>query len=304
MSATSSTSEDLSGFLLGVKVSAASPIPATQNPAWPYTLFEAAFGAGFNTPGSELTWTDLTNRLWSWDETTGIQYQLGQLQSTDARLELDNFDGALTPPAPGTAWSFTATGTPSAHNYFTVTTAQSASISVGDGFTDTTNSGTFFTVTNIGAPSGGNVNVTFTPSATSVMASPDVISQASLVTGVPIRLRMALGTLGGVTVDRWQVIQRNVNEVEEEISSSYRRYIPMTATDLWSSMSSTPPTFYRSEIYEDAPYAWWPMDDQPGEGGVLPDDAAERGDREHERPEHRVRPRRGHRPGHVRVQRG
>ena len=269
-SATSSTSEDLSGFLLGVKVSAASPVPATQNPNWPYTLFEAAFGAGFNTPASELTWTDLTNRLWSWDETTGIQYQLGQLQSTNARLELDNFDGALTPPSPASsAWSFATTGTPSTHSYFTVTTAQSASITVGDGFTDTTNTGTFFTVTSIGTPSGGNVNVGFTPAATTVMTS-DTVSQAALVTGVPIRLRMALGTLGGIQVDRWQVIQRNVNEVEEEIDSAYRRYIPLTATDLWASMSSTPPTFYRSEIYEDAPYAWWPMDDQPREGGVLP----------------------------------
>src|SRR6185437_10533388 len=198
VSATASTPEDMSGFLLGVKVSAASPIPATQNPAWPFCKFEAAFGAGFNTPNSELTWTDLTNRLWSWDETTGIQYQLGQLQSTDARLELDNFDGALTPPPAGTAWSFTATGTPSSHSFFTVTTAQAASIAVGDGFTDTTNAGTLFTVTGIGAPSGGNVNIAFTPAATSVMASPDVVSQASLVTGVPIRLRMALGTLGGV----------------------------------------------------------------------------------------------------------
>ena len=271
VSATASTSEDISGFLLGVKVSAATPIPAAQNPDWPYTLFEAAFGAGFNTPNSELTWTDLTTRLWSWDETTGIQYQLGQLQSTDARLELDNYDGALTPPSPASpAWSFTATGTPSTHSYFTVTTAQSASITVGDGFTDTANPGTLFTVTGIGAPSGGNVSIAFTPAATSVMASPDVVSRAALVTGVPIRLRMALGTLGGLQVNRWRVIQRNVNEVEEEITEAYRRYLPVTATDLWSAMSSVPPTFYRSEIYEDGPYAWWPMDDQPGEGGVLP----------------------------------
>src|SRR6185437_2393453 len=104
VSATASTPEDMSGFLLGVKVSAASPIPATQNPNWPYCKFEAAFGAGFNTPNSELTWTDLTSRLWSWDETTGIQYQLGQLQSTDARLELDNFDNALSPTNPGSPY--------------------------------------------------------------------------------------------------------------------------------------------------------------------------------------------------------
>jgi len=268
VSGTSSSSENLSGFLLGVYVGAQSPVPASQNPNWPYSKVEVAFGAGFNTPESELTWTDLTNRLWSWDERTGIQFQLGQIQATSALLELDNFDGALL-PSPST-WSFTASGTPLTSNYFIVTTAQSASIIAGDGFTDTTNPGTFFVVQNVGAPFAGFVNVTFTPSATSVMASPDVVSQANLVSGVPIRLRMALATMGGQVINRWQVIRRNVHEVQEEINSAYRRYIPLTVTDLWASMSSVPPTFYRSEIYQDNPGWWWPMDDQPLEGGVLP----------------------------------
>ena len=57
-------------------------------------------------------------------------------------------------------------------------------------------------------------------------------------------------------------------------------------------MSSTPPTFYRAEIYEDNPYAWWPMDDQPGEGGVLPTTLLNAAAGQHERPGHRVRPRR------------
>ena len=51
-------------------------------------MFEAGFGSGFNTPDSELTWTDLTSRLWNWDETTGIQYQLGALQATNLTLHL------------------------------------------------------------------------------------------------------------------------------------------------------------------------------------------------------------------------
>jgi hypothetical protein len=374
VSGTSSSAEDLSGYLLQVLVAAPSPIPATQNANWPYTFFEAAFGAGFNTPNSELTWTDLTNRLWSWDETSGIQYQLGQLQSTNLNIELDNFDGALTPDA--SPWSFTVAGTPVANNYFTVTTAQSASISVGDGFTDTTNPGKFFTVTNVGVPFAGFVNVTFSPNATSPMANPsgtgsitspgtyqiflsvpvspgtytvswsvslsgtvgaaeannfaigtnsgsgvttqsvnagavgtypqnpvtitttgadsivikswgstpttgavyggtltctnEVASQASLTAGTPIRLRMALGTLGGRTFNRWCIIQRNAHEWEGELTSVYRRWCPVSGTDMWSSMSSTPPTFYRSEVYEDAPGWWWPMDDQPQESGVLP----------------------------------
>ncbi len=267
VSGTSSSSEDLSGFLLQVLVSAASPIPASQNPNWPYTKFEAAFGAGFNTPNSELTWTDLTSRVWSWDEVTGIQYQLGQLQSTNLNIELDNYDGALTPVV--TPWSFSSVGTPSARNFFTVTTANSASISVGDGFTDTVNAGSFFAVTSIGAPSGGNVNVTFTPASTNIMTS-DTISQVSLIDGTPIRLRFALGAFGGYTINRWYVIQRNSHEWEGELTSVFRKWSPVSGTDMWSAMSAIPPTFYRSEIYEDNPYAWWPMDDQPGEGGVLP----------------------------------
>jgi len=267
VSGTSSSSEDLSGILLQVLVSAASPVPASQNPNWPYTKFEAAFGGGFNTPNSELTWTDLTNRLWSWDETTGIQYQLGQLQSTNLALELDNFDGALTPSA--TPWSFSSVGTPTLHNFFTVTTANAASISVGDGFTDTVNSGTFFTVTSIGAPSGGNVNITFSPSATNIMTS-DTISQVSLIDGTPIRMRFALGTFGGRAINRWYSIQRNSHEWEGQLTSVLRRWAPVTGTDIWSAMSAVAPTFYRSEIYEDNPYAWYPMDDQPLEGGVLP----------------------------------
>lgn len=266
VSGTSSTS-DLSAYLLQVLVSAASPIPVAQNPNWPYTKFEVAFGGGFNTPNSELTWTDLTSRLWSWDEITGIQYQLGQLQSTNLNIELDNFDGALTPSA--SPWTFSTTGTPSTHSFFTVTTAQAASISLGDGFTDTVNSGTLFTVTGIGAPSGGNVSIAFTPAAAGVMTG-DTVTQVSLIDGTPIRLRFALGTIGGRTVNRWLVIQRNSHQWEGELTSVWRRWSPVSGTDMWASMSAVPPTFYRSEIYEDSPYAWWPMDDQPGEGGVLP----------------------------------
>lgn len=198
VNATATSAEDLSGVIVSFQVNAPSPIPAGQNPEWPYLLFEAAFGAGFQTPPDELTWTDLSDRLWSWDETTGIQYQLGQVQASNVQLEVDNFDNALGSDNPSSPYA------------------------------------------------------------------------GQILTGVPLRIRAAIGTIGGVTVNRWYVIQRNMQEWPQEIGDDLRRYIAGTATDIWSSLSAPVPTPYRGEILQDVPYAWWPMDDQPGTAGVLP----------------------------------
>jgi hypothetical protein len=198
VSGTASTAEDLSAFLLAVLVSGNSPIPAGSNPNWPHVIFEAGFGSGFNTPDSEITWTDISSRLWEWDETTGIQFELGQLQSTNLDLHLDNYDGYISPE-------------------------------------------------NSSSPYYPNV-----------------------IPGTPLRMRAALGTMGGNTYNRWYIIQRNAMQWGEEIDDVFRRYCPVTGTDLWAALSATPPTFYRSEVYEDNPYAWWPMDDQPGTSGILP----------------------------------
>jgi len=198
VSAAAVSATDLSGFMIAVYTTGTNPIPAAQNPNWPYLKCEAAFGAGYNTPVSEMTWTDLTNRLWDWDGSGGIQFQLGQMQSGQYTIELDNYDAALTS-------------------------------------------------TNASSP-----------------YYPDVQP------GTPIRIRAALGTIGGVTANRWYVIALNAGEWTEKIDESYRRYVELSATDLWAALSATPPTFYRSEVYQDAPYAWWPCDDQPGTAGVLP----------------------------------
>jgi hypothetical protein len=198
VSASAGSATDLSGFMIAVYKTGTNPIPAAQNPNWPYLKCEAAFGSGYNTPVSEMTWTDLTNRLWDWDGSGGIQFQLGQMQSGEYTIELDNYDAALT---------------------------------------STNASGPYY---------------------------PDVQP------GTPIRIRAALGTIGGVTADRWYVIALNAGEWTEKIDESYRRYVELSATDLWAALSATPPTFYRSEIYADQPYVWWPCDDQPGTAGVLP----------------------------------
>lgn len=198
VSGSAGTAENLSGVLVEFEISAASPVPADQNPDWPYLLFEAAFGSGFQTPPDELTWTDLSDRLWDWDETTGIQYQLGQIQASDVQLEADNVDGDLSSD-------------------------------------------------NASGPYAGNI-----------------------LTGVPLRIRAAAGTVGGVTFNRWYVIQRNLQEWPQEIGVDLRRFIAGTATDIWSALSAAGPTPYRGEIEQDTPHDWWPMDDQTLTGGVQP----------------------------------
>ena len=161
-------------------------------------MFEAAFGSGYSTPPSEMTWTDPTSRLWGYTETTGIQYQSGPLQATNATVTLDNYDNYLASQN-------------SASPYY-----------------------------------------------------PDVL------TGTPLRLRMALGTLGGNVSNRWHVIQRNAQEWQEAIDEAFRRYSPSTMTDIWSTLSSASLTPYRGEVYADNPYAWWPCDDLEGDANVPP----------------------------------
>jgi hypothetical protein len=80
-----------------------------------------------------------------------------------------------------TPWSYTNQGTPSGY-YFIVTTAQAATITVGDGFRLFTSGGalkenTQFTVTSLSAPFAGFVNVSFTPRSAVLPTSGDIATQ-------------------------------------------------------------------------------------------------------------------------------
>lgn len=105
---TASTAADLAGVIIEFQINAPSPVPGGANPAWPgRVILEAAFGAGFQTPPDEMTWTALSDsawsrsdgykRFWSWRDDSGVPYALGQLQSGTGAVDLDNFDGALSP---------------------------------------------------------------------------------------------------------------------------------------------------------------------------------------------------------------
>jgi hypothetical protein len=357
-----STTEDLSGVIIGVQTSAASPIPAGHNPDWPLVRFEAAFGGGFQTPPDQLTWYDLSSRLWSWDETTGVQYQLGDLQATNLDLELDNYDNALASDYTGSPYystainenmsfaagiePWTATGgselgwssaqayssSPGAVAFMSLQITPSGSAADPGAASEmipvtggTAWSPSAWFCSAEGYASGAQVTVSWYTSLSvliSAVTSPAVaipggawtqvqlpgqtspsnaayavitpqfagtppaipfwVAEAALApgaavvatglvtTGVPVRIRAAIGTIGGVTVNRWYVIQRNAEEWPQMVDEAYRRNVAATATDIWSTTSDPEPTPYRGEVQQDKPYAWWPMDDPAGLGGVLP----------------------------------
>lgn len=68
-------------------------------------------------------------------------------------------------------WSFAVSGTPADATYFICTANQALPIAIGDTFTNSGGLGGPFTVATLDPPSGGNINVHFTPTATSVMST-------------------------------------------------------------------------------------------------------------------------------------
>jgi len=109
-------------------------------------------------------------------------------------------------PSGGT-WSFTANGSPLDGTYFIASTAQAASLTVGDAFTDTNNPGVKFRITSIGAPFAGFSNVSITPTAASIMSSPDTVSAitGSNVTRFLLSVPSAGDSASGST--NWNLIE-------------------------------------------------------------------------------------------------
>jgi hypothetical protein len=81
-------------------------------------------------------------------------------------------------------WSGATTGTPSANNYFTLSTGSSvyATIQVAQTFTDVLNPGQVFTVASIGPAAAGQANIYFTPDAGVAMTSDTVTQTGTTVT--------------------------------------------------------------------------------------------------------------------------
>jgi hypothetical protein len=109
ITATAAGAENLSGMIIAAVIDAPSPVPVVRNAVWPYVIAEAAFGSGMQTPPDEMVWVNIQSpqgghRMRSWSETTGIQYELDQLQASETEIALDNPDGYLSPSNPGSPY--------------------------------------------------------------------------------------------------------------------------------------------------------------------------------------------------------
>ena len=406
VSGTASSTTDLSGVIIGVLTSATSPIPtggviyddiysgtyldtygvpvtiAPPNPVWPGRMIaEAAFGSGYETPPDQCVWTTLLDsewpgtwsgsfvqfkRLWGWTDKSGIPWGLGQYQSSNGTMTLDNWDGSLSPSnvgglyysnainqnmsfqsgvSPWTAQNSAALAQSSAQVYASAPQAQaqySAQVTPNGSTADpgivseqdavspsspysvsawvysvagyatgaqvaiswyTSASALISTVTstalaipaaawtqvellNQTSPSNAayaaiTVQFAGTPSAApfwvaeaALVSGAAVVQTGRVTSGTPVRIRMALGTVttrqGSVTYDRWYCWQRNAQSWPETRNEYLHNRVIATTTDPWQSSSATCYTPYRGEVAQDQPYAWWPMDDQPLTGGVLP----------------------------------
>jgi hypothetical protein len=84
------------GLLIAFQANAA-PVLSSSNPAWPEITVQAAFGYAPGNPTSLPTWTDITSRFWSLNGQRGRNFELDELTAADLQLELDNWDGSLSP---------------------------------------------------------------------------------------------------------------------------------------------------------------------------------------------------------------
>ena len=159
-----------------------------------------------------------------------------------------------------------------------ITTSAAAAAIPAAGWTQVTVTGTS---PSNAASAAITVQFTGTPAAVPFWVAEAVLApgastpQAGCVTaGTPVRLRMALGAIGGTTYNRWYVWQRNAQSWPETRNKALRNFTAATTTDPWQSASGICPTPYRGEVEQDlaafGPGWWWPCDDQPLAGGVLP----------------------------------
>jgi hypothetical protein len=99
--------------------------------------------------------------------------QLGPGAALPATISARTIGGTTSFIAASTPydWTFAVTGTPADATYFTATEEQTLAIAAGDTFSNSGGLGGPFTVTSIDPPSGGLVNVRYTPDSSSVMSS-------------------------------------------------------------------------------------------------------------------------------------
>ena len=262
---------DTTAVIAGVYVAQAPPAQPSAN--WPAVQLQAAFGsttggpAGQGTPPDQRVWADISNRLLSWSETRGGQYELDKLEAAEVNVMLDNHDGALTPRAP---WAITATTGSANATTLTVSSGDAAKLTVGD----------YFQLYNVAPPAGTPLQpavfqvtkvaatlVTFTPAAATNPVSGTVAQSGSftplqlgqVTSFAPVRLLTTWqgrtqSTFSGYT-ERWP---------QAWAADSWWQRSNAVFTDVWSLINANIRTIGQAEILNDIPFAYWPCNDAAG----------------------------------------
>jgi hypothetical protein len=155
-----------------------------------------------------------------------ISYEAGQATITlinqDGRFDPDNFQG---PYQQQSGWSFSVTGTPSDGTFFILPTANALQVYVGDWvqFSDVAGN---YKVTAISAPSGGNCNISITPTAPGVISSGTASRYETMVTPqVKVAIR---AEYGGISYPLWSGF---AVDWEPQYNGPAHSYCVLTATD-------------------------------------------------------------------------
>ena len=90
-------SSPYSGVIVAFETLAAPVISSPDNPAWPNITVQGAFGYTPGNPTGLPVWTNITSRFLSLSGDRGRSFELDELEAADMVIELDNFDGALSP---------------------------------------------------------------------------------------------------------------------------------------------------------------------------------------------------------------
>lgn len=89
-------SSDLAVALATIQLTPTSP-PVQPSSTWPNVRLAVAFGQAAATPPDQLSYTDISDRLFAFTADRGRNYELDALEAGQVNLTLRNDDGFLTP---------------------------------------------------------------------------------------------------------------------------------------------------------------------------------------------------------------
>lgn len=262
---TSSVAVNWAAAAVAIRVTGTAP--SQPNPKFPALEFQLGLGYGLDTPINAVSWTPFANRLMQWDTQRGIQFELGQVQSSPTDMTIRNDDGLFTPKGVPADFGYTlaANGTTTT---LLLANADAANVLVGDFFTidDAAGNQTDLAVFQVTALSVGvtNTTVTFTRAdgsgggASSSTVINGTFSYARTDVYTPYRI---LASWNGV---RYPVTCGWVERWPSQWDDPHWGVIQAVGVDVIATLTAQDVPSVQGEIMARGPAAYWPLNDPAG----------------------------------------